>query len=216
MTPKLHWNTVSPLLKSILLQLMNCDLFEQFRLVGGTALSLQIGHRLSIDIDLFSDAPYGSLDFDSIDKYLRNTYAYVTDPGPGPVAFGRSYFVGNSEEDAVKLDLYYTDNFIQPLLAVDNIRMATIEEIIAMKLDIVQRGGRKKDFWDLHEMIETYSPVQMIALHQQRYPYNHDEAVIKANFSNFENADDDFEPVCLRGKYWEIVKLDIMEYIRRN
>ncbi|HEY8956269.1 nucleotidyl transferase AbiEii/AbiGii toxin family protein [Chitinophaga sp.] len=214
MPAKLYWNTVNPLLKSILLQIMNCDLFKHFRLVGGTALSLQLGHRLSVDIDLFSDADYDSIDFEGIDGYLRKTYSYVTDPIPGPIAFGRSYFVGNSEEDAIKLDLYYTDKFIQPIFKVDNVRMATIEEIIAMKLDVIQRGGRKKDFWDLHELIDRYSPQQMISLHQQRYPFNHDEIVIQKNFVNFGNADDDFEPVCLMGKHWEIIKLDIMEYIQ--
>lgn len=39
---------------------MKCDVFNGFRLVGGTALSLQIGHRASIDIDLFSDLEYGT------------------------------------------------------------------------------------------------------------------------------------------------------------
>jgi hypothetical protein len=74
MPAKLYWNTVSPLLKSILLQLMRCELFKQFRLVGGTALSLQIGHRLSVDIDLFTDAAYDSINFNAIDNYLREAF----------------------------------------------------------------------------------------------------------------------------------------------
>lgn len=216
MRTKLYWNTVTPLLKSILLQLMHCELLKQFRLVGGTALSLQMGHRLSVDIDLFTDAAYDSVDFNAIDNYLRETFPYVTDPGPGPVAKGTSYFIGTSEEEAIKLDLYYTDPFIQPELIVENIRMATIEEIIAMKIDVVQRGGRKKDFWDLHEVIEMYSPEQMIDLHYQRYPYSHDETIIRANFVDFSNADDDFEPICMRGKYWELIKLEIIEHVKEE
>lgn len=51
----LYYNTENNLLKKSLLQLMAADEFASFRLVGGTALSLQIGHRESIDIDLFSD-----------------------------------------------------------------------------------------------------------------------------------------------------------------
>jgi hypothetical protein len=94
--------------------------------------------------------------------------------------------------------------------------MATIEEIIAMKIDVVQRGGRKKDFWDLHEVIEKYSPEQMIDLHYQRYPYRHDETIIRANFVDFSNADDDFEPICMRGKYWELIKLEIIEHVKEN
>jgi hypothetical protein len=73
----LHFNTVTPLLKSILEDLMQAEEFASFRLVGGTALSLYYGHRMSVDIDLFSDADYGTLDFKAIDDYLREHYFYV-------------------------------------------------------------------------------------------------------------------------------------------
>lgn len=63
---KLYWNRVKPLLKDILEDLMNEQLFEPFILVGGTSLSLQLGHRMSVDIDLFTDVEYGSIDFKSI------------------------------------------------------------------------------------------------------------------------------------------------------
>ncbi|RFS22830.1 nucleotidyl transferase AbiEii/AbiGii toxin family protein [Chitinophaga silvatica] len=215
MPNKLYWNTVTPLLKSTLIKLMTCAIFDEFRLVGGTALSLQIGHRMSVDIDLFTDAPYNSINFEVIDTYLHKTFQYVSSPTPGPVAIGKSYFIGTNEDNAIKLDLYYTDKFIQPPLIVETIRMATIEEIIAMKVDVVQRGGRKKDFWDLHDLIDSYSPNQLLDLHHQRYPYNHDVNIIKSNFVDFTTADDDFEPICLKDKYWEIIKLDIVEYIER-
>lgn len=84
-----------------------------------------------------------------------------------------------------------------------------------MKLDIVQRGARKKDFWDIHELLNKYSFDQMIALHKERYQYNHDDDVIRANFISFERSDDDFDPKCLHGKYWEVIKLEIMETIRK-
>jgi len=71
----LYYNTVNELLKSALRTLMESDPFSSFRLVGGTALSLHLGHRESIDIDLFSDLPYGSLDFESIDNYLKSQNA---------------------------------------------------------------------------------------------------------------------------------------------
>jgi hypothetical protein len=93
--------------------------------------------------------------------------------------------------------------------------MASIEEIIAMKLDVIQRGGRKKDFWDLHELFENYNLAQMLALHEQRYPYSHDRELIINNFTNFNYADDDFNPICFRGKYWEFIKEDIEEIIEK-
>ena len=52
---KLFYETVSDSLLSILKKLMSSDIFKDFRLVGGTALALQRGHRRSVDIDLFTD-----------------------------------------------------------------------------------------------------------------------------------------------------------------
>lgn len=213
MPERLHWKTVTPLLKSTLTELMHSNLFQSFRLVGGTSLSLQLGHRISIDIDLFTDTPYGVIDFDEIEAYLRRTFSWISDATVGPVGMGKTYTLGFDKENSVKLDLYYTETFIQSPIMFGPYRMATLEEIIAMKIDIIQRGGRKKDFWDLHELLGKYSITQMIALHAIRYPYGHDESVIRSNFVNFKKADDDFDPICLRGKYWELIKLDIADAI---
>lgn len=208
----IHWQTVTGQLNTALQRLMKEPLFESFRLVGGTALSLQLGHRLSVDIDMFTDVPYGAIDFGAIDKFLRQTFAYVwPSVQSAPVGMGQSYIVGDSEKDSIKLDLYYTDPFLWDMVISNGIRMAAIEEIAAMKIDIVQRTGRKKDFWDLHELAESFSISEMIAFHKQRYPYAHDEALIRTNLTNFNAADNDFDPECLKGKYWELVKLDIVE-----
>jgi hypothetical protein len=107
----LYWNTVNKSLKEVLGTLMRASELSSFRLVGGTSLSLQLGHRLSEDIDLFTDATYGSVDFLAIDKFLKKHFPYVDTHG-SPVGMGTSYFVGKSEQHAVKLDLYYTDPYI--------------------------------------------------------------------------------------------------------
>jgi hypothetical protein len=194
---------------------MNAPIFENFRLVGGTALSLQIGHRESIDIDLFSDADYGTVNFEEIELFLKDTFNYVNSLNVLP-ALGKSYFIGHDENNTIKLDIFYTDTFIQPYIEEDGIRMATIEEIIAMKVDVIQRGGRKKDFWDLHDLLDSHSISQMIELHEKRYPYNHDEELIIKNFTLFDQADDDFDPMCFKGKYWEFIKEDFEEIISNN
>ncbi|WP_255584522.1 nucleotidyl transferase AbiEii/AbiGii toxin family protein [Zunongwangia sp. SCSIO 43204] len=191
---------------------MEAEIFKDFRLVGGTALSLQIGHRISVDIDLFGDAEYGTIDFDVITDYLQQHFKYV-DFLSVPPALGRSYIIGTDEDNAIKLDVFYTDPFITPPLVEDGIRMASIEEIIAMKIDVVQRGGRKKDFWDLHALFENYTLDQMLQLHERRYPYSHEKETILQNFVIFQNADDDFDPICLKDKYWEFIKDDLKRLI---
>lgn len=210
----MYYNTVNNLLKNTLIILMESSLFESFRLVGGTALSLQLGHRLSVDIDLFSDAPYSSIDFKAIDEFIEKTFPYHHHFSNLDPAMGKSYRVGRDKDNVIKLDVFYTDTFIQPPLIVDEIRMATTEEIIAMKIDVVQRIGRKKDFWDLHELLSHYNISTMLSLHLDRYPYTHDQELILNNLINFELADDDFDPICLRGKYWEFIKEDIVDAVK--
>lgn len=212
MKNELFLNTISPLLIEILNNLMDMKEFEMFRLVGGTALSLQIGHRLSVDIDLFTDAEYGTVNFDEIDNCLKAKYQYVSSLNIQPLGMGKSYFIGNSQNDCIKLDLYYTDEFIDNSLLINKIRFANIEEIIAMKMDVVLRGGRKKDFWDIHELRNDYTFQEMINLHARRYPYIHDEQLLKKQFVDFTNADNDFEPICLKGKDWEFIKMDLIRF----
>lgn len=215
MSKPLFYNTVTPLLLTTLRKLMKAMEFNMFRVVGGTSLSLQLGHRESVDIDLFTDAPYDTVDFEVIDNYLKSNFTYSDTFPTDIVGMGKSYYIGASANQCIKLDLYYTDSFIRPIFEIDGLRLASIEEIIAMKIDIIARSGRKKDFWDIHELLETYSIEQMLGFHKERYPYSHDRQEIIANFTKFEQADDDFNPICLRGKYWETIKLDLIEYLVR-
>ena len=78
-----------------------------------------------------------------------------------------------------------------------------------MKLDIVQRKARKKDFWDLHELLHHFSLAHMIELHSMRYPHTHESELLISNLTEFNHAEDDFDPICVRGKHWELIKLDI-------
>lgn len=215
----LYYNTVNYLLKESLQLFMAAEEFNTFRLVGGTALSLHIGHRASIDIDLFSDVTYRSIDFDAIERFLHAHFPYIDYLSNLLPAMGKSYTIGTDVDNAIKLDVFYTDPFIRECVVEDGIRLASIEEIIAMKIDVIQRGGRKKDFWDLHALLPQYSIAQMLDLHNQRYPYNHEVSLILKNLTDFSIAENQFDPVCFRGNYWEFIKADIedaiSEYVNR-
>jgi hypothetical protein len=193
---------------------MSAPEFQEFRLVGGTSLSLQYGHRVSVDIDLFTDSPYGSVDFKKTENFLTTRFPYVTSNEGLPQAMGCSWFVGNNEMDAVKIDAYYTDTFIRPPIFEGRLKLAAPEDIVAMKLDIVSRGGRKKDFWDLHKLADHFEIPAMIGFHKERYPFTHDEKLIRRQLVNFMSADDDFDPECLMGKHWELIKLDFIEWMK--
>jgi hypothetical protein len=214
MENNLYYNTVTPYLRKVLTQLMASPEFEKFRLVGGTSLSLQRGHRFSIDIDLFADASYGSIDFQVIDKYLQNNFSYIQTSNIPEIGSGKSYFIGEDKNQCVKLDVFYTDEFIEPIKEIDGIRLASVGDIIGMKLDVISRDGRKKDFWDMHELMQDYRFEEMLKFHEKRYPYSHNAKLIKKQFSNFKVADEEPDPECLRGKHWELIKLDSVEFSR--
>ncbi len=73
----LHYETVSEPLLECLQKLMASTAFNDFILVGGTALSLQLGHRVSVDIDLFTAMEYGGMDLKSIRNVLTTTFPYT-------------------------------------------------------------------------------------------------------------------------------------------
>lgn len=208
---ELQYHTVKPILRSTLECLMEMEEFAPFRLVGGTSLSLRYGHRMSDDIDLFTDAEYGSLDFHKLQDILRKEFPYCQGDCGDIVGFGASYIVGNSKDDCVKLDLFYTDPFIRPMEVFDTIRMAAVEDIVAMKMDIISRGGRKKDFWDLHMLSNHYSIDQMLSLYEERYPYGATKKECTSGLTNFSVADTEPDPICLQEKVWQLIKLDFEE-----
>lgn len=208
---ELQYQTVKPILRSTLERLMEIDEFKPFRLVGGTSLSLRYGHRMSDDIDLFTDAEYGSLDFKLLQDILRREFPYCQGDCGEIVGFGTSYLVGNSTNDNVKVDLFYTDPFIRQMEQRDKIRMASVDDIVAMKMEVISRGGRKKDFWDLHMLRNHYSEEQMLTLYEERYPYGATKEECVAGLTNFSVADTEPDPKCLEGKVWQLIKLDFVE-----
>ena len=212
----LHYETVSDILKESLQKLMSNPLLESFRLVGGTNLSLRFGHRKSEDIDLFTDALYESVDFDEIEDCISAEFPYCDRPDKSPfVGMGRSYYIGKNPDKCVKLDLMYTEPFMNASEVIDGIRMARVEDIIAMKLNVIQTSGRKKDFWDLHFLLDFYPIEEMIKLHKLRYPWEQDQGLILKGLINFEKANNDFDPNCLLLKDWDDIKLDFIYEVEK-
>lgn len=209
---RLHWETVAPLLKETLGTLMTENIFDPFRLVGGTNLSLRYGHRISVDIDLFTDVEYGSLDFSTFEKFLHDNFPYYEcNDATSIVGFGRGYYIGKSADEYIKLDLMYTDPFLKEAEIIDGVRMADIADIIAMKMNVVSRGGRKKDFWDLHLLLHEYTLAEMIDLHARRHEWEHDTDELLEKFTDFTEADTYPDPICLLGKTWDDIKLDLAD-----
>lgn len=193
---------------------MEIEELKDFQLVGGTSLSLMIGHRISVDIDLFTDSEYGTINFLKIFKILNDKFQYISKEKWVNKSIGNSCFVGINKDETIKLDLFYTDKFVFPIHNVKNLRLSSLEEIAAMKLDVIGRGGRKKDFWDIHALLKHFTIEEMIGFYEERYPYSFSKQELRSQLVEFKNADLDPDPNCLLGNYWELIKLDIEDQLK--
>lgn len=120
-----------------------------------------------------------------------------------------SLYLGNSAETEIKLDLCYDDAAIFPLLDFDGIRMACDKEIAAMKMLAITTGNRRKDFWDIHELLDKYSLADMIEWGLQRYPYSLTRDDIFKSLMNVWEIEDETDIISLKSGYWEFVADDI-------
>ena len=199
----LQSQTVEPGTLGLLKELMALDELKQFVLVGGTNLSLRLGHRLSIDLDLFTNQ---SFDSEYIRDRLTERYSEIIVTGQG----GKSLFLFINR---IKIDIVCAlfDN-IQPADEIEGIRLASIPDIIAMKFNAIARRGVKKDFWDVVELLNHYSLSQMVKFFKAKYP-NHDIFHVVRSLVYFEDAEAQKDPDPLKEVTWEQVKIRMREEV---
>lgn len=191
---------------------MEAGHFKDFYLVGGTALALQLGHRMSVDIDLFTNQLYGNIDRESLRDCICRLFPYVDNPdclNEDQMVY--SLYVGDSKDLEVKLDLCYDEQPVFPIVEVDGIRMLTDKDISAMKMLAITTGERRKDFWDIHELLNKYGLEDMIGWGLERYPYSLTREEVISALKNVWNIRDYTEVISLRDNYWEFVADDICE-----
>jgi hypothetical protein len=157
----LHKETVAASTLDIIIRLMEDPELSDFFMVGGTALSLLIGHRISIDVDLFTENDF---DAASLSYYLEQHYQMTDIKVIGNGVFG---FINN-----IKIDIIaHKYSLVKPLIKVEGIRMASLEDIGAMKLNaIVGNGNRLKDFVDMFYLLEFKSFKLLGEAYEEKYP----------------------------------------------
>lgn len=189
------------------LELLKCiqalPLLFNTRLVGGTALALQLGHRLSVDLDFFGE--WGE---DDLDSALKSCGSAVRTGGKGRLQF---YEINRIKVDCVT----YTYPWLREPLIEDGIRLAHIEDIAAMKLEAVTNRGRKKDFIDLVFLLDKISLSEMLTLYQKKFSSGVKMLVLRS-LVYFDDAEDDPMPVMLKPIDWERVKERIRQAVRKQ
>jgi predicted nucleotidyltransferase component of viral defense system len=179
---------------------MKIPSLQPFSLVGGTALSMRYGHRSSVDLDLFYHEKFDStlIEQELIDYFGDN---YFTEGGHKN--FGIFCFI-----DKIKVDIvYFPHQLIAPIETEKGIRFYSSAD--AMKIQAILGRGKKKDFWDLHELLKHYSLQQIMDWHKQKYPNQMLAISIPNAITYFVDADNSETPVSFKKQTWESVKKDI-------
>lgn len=202
----LHLETVEPGTFSILEKLMALPEFRPFHLVGGTALSLLYGHRVSDDLGVFTEE---SIDLEPLNEVLREIFGVkflVRNTTP----FGTFCFI-----DSVKVDIIrFPHPIIRPTLQLDGIRLYAPEDIVAMKVQAVLGRGRKKDFWDVAELLKHFSVQDFIDLHKEKYKTQNLIITVPQALIYFDDAEESEDPISLQGQTWKSVKEFIQGKVR--
>jgi predicted nucleotidyltransferase component of viral defense system len=201
----LQANVVQPGTLDILRKIMQNPIFDSFVLVGGTSLALQIGHRLSIDLDFFSTQ---STDHEKIKAELEEMGMLSENY--------RNKIMLRVELENIKMDFVtYKFDFLNPPLVIDGIRLASIEDICGMKLEAIKNRGLKKDFYDLYFLLKKVSLDAMLLSHSKKYPgTNRFQLLMSLNF--FNDADVSETPVLMKEKNitWEQIKEVIRKAVK--
>ena len=203
----LQTQTIEPGTFPILKSLMMVPSLRQTFLVGGTALSLKYGHRISIDLDLFyTDELDKTIIINELTESFKNNFDYIANPN----SFGIFCHINNIKVDIVK----YPHPLIHEPETIDGIRMYHTDDIVAMKINAILGRGKKKDFWDIAELTKHYTIEKMIELHRQKYPGQMLLISIPQVLTYFDDANDSEDPISLKGQTWESVKQTINKAVR--
>ncbi len=197
----LHYETVQPRTLGILRGLMEIPSLKDFYLVGGTAFSLQVGHRISVDIDLFRFSEE-NVDTEQIFKEINDNFSNVT------FWDSKDYYL-KCDIEGVKIDiLRYRHPLIDDTLLIDGIRMVSAKDIAPMKLLAISNRGAKKDFYDLYFLLKQFSLDEMFGFYFQKFK-RLDEFILYKSLSYFGNADPQKDLEILADVTWEEAKEEI-------
>ncbi len=201
----LHIQTVEPNTLELLKKLMSESWLNDFRLVGGTSLSLQIGHRISVDLDFFTNSDF---DVDNLlELLLENNYKIQI------IHRANSTLILNI--DGTKVDfIKFRYNFLSPMITIEKIRMAPIQDIACLKIDAIAGRGAMKDFYDLYFILQHFTLKEVLDWYSEMYKHQTLFHILKS-LTYFEDAEDNALPIIFDEKIsWALVKQQIAVHVK--
>lgn len=194
----LHLETVERDTLGLLKELMALPLLAPFYLAGGTSLALQIGHRVSVDLDFFGphQIPH---------EHILQEISTICEPIV--LTNSRSILIVNML--GVKVDFVnYKYPLLEPIVEVDGIRLISKRDIGAMKLKAITGRGKQRDFYDLFFLLQYIDFQGLVDAFVQKYPDGSTWLVAKS-ITFFEDAEEDEMPEVFEKVEWGDIKRTI-------
>lgn len=201
----LQTRTIEPRTLELLKSLMTLPSVDPFFLVGGTSLALQMGHRVSIDLDLFTPEIFDK------NHLLESLYPDFQVSVESESQQMLLTYIDDVKVDFVKMGY----PILFPTLVVEGIRMLDIRDIAAMKLKAIAQRGSKKDFYDIYFLTDILTIEEMLSIFQDKFK-QHEVFHIVKSLTYFEDAEAFADPIVFDKKItWVKVKKLINEEVKK-
>lgn len=197
---------ISAKTKRVLESLDKIEIIKNFYLAGGTALALQLGHRKSIDLDLFSEKDFSTGELKTVLSRVGKLKVYSEEE--------RTL---NANLNGVKISfLGYKYKMLFPLVKYDrNLKLADTRDIACMKIDAISSRGSKKDFIDLYFLLKKYSLKKILSLFDKKYQeIEYSQLHILKSLIYFQDAERDPMPLMLKSVNWDEVKRELRRSVK--
>ena len=193
----LFHDAIEPATLELLKRLQSLPALAETRLVGGTALALQLGHRISVDLDVFGKWNYAE-DLAGVFSAIGRTEKESGTPN-GRMAF------------CVVYDMY---EWLEPPVEEEGVRLAGIRDIAAMKVNAITNRGTRKDFVDMARLLGDYLLADIFAWYRAKYP-TANPALAMRSLSYFVDAETMPMPKMLIPFDWDEAKDRIRAAVRK-
>ena len=172
------------------------EVYGKFYMAGGTGLALQLGHRKSFDIDLFSREDF---DIERYSQIILSINGKILREQRGTI---------DAVIDDIKLTLlFYPYKLLETLHKIEQIKVAGIKDVACMKVVAISQRAEKKDFYDIYEILKIIPPGELKKLFLEKYG---DDKIncyhILKSFFYFEDVESSPDPVSLKNTGWDDIK----------
>lgn len=203
---RLHWEAVEPEVRQAFAMVSRALAGGDYYLAGGTALALMEGHRVSVDLDIFTER------IRDVEEVLGLLRGHVPELSVTSVGAGTLYVEVLGVQVSV---IEYGYPLLGPTLSSDGDQLALAgrDDIAAMKLSAISSRGSRKDFVDLWVLLTRHrSLAEYLARYQEKFEARDVGHVIRS-LVHFDDADREAPLRLLIDVDWEELKADFQRRV---